>query len=696
MNPAGEAHWHELLVLLRSSPLIASRRLRCPCSIPLPPESVLAELHELARRQGLLPLLNRHLLSTLALAPILRPQPGQLRQEAALTFPGCSEEELIKAHWCCLPILTCQGVIASITWLLLGQIPGKRGFSFIADPQPQASSLEGSGIALAAILPRLKSSDVGFLALMLQDPDDPPLTGGSLALPLALGMVLLDQGRPWPKDVYASGLVSADGRILAITGEELKYGLVGRKMNMLLYPENGLLENIPDAKVIRCSDLEQAIFALDCLQVGSDPTDVIHFRACLANPRLFLDQFKSLPLGLLNFAAGRGLLGRIGADRHQLLPALAHCLADCHDDPDRAAMLSNLFTPKEISDIACRDAEEAFVVHRWCVARIACANRNGSVSDSHSWIDLAQTLESSVTGEEMADCANHGFVTIRFNRYDFRPEPPADFTAYLSIERKRYSIDHRDNRALGAMYGTIAQNFGFCGPTYRQQFADYIGKAEAAFGRKYRRESLRLLAYQIYSFMDGTRYQQAGELLNRYLNLPPDGAPHQWIDTILQMQRQRTEHTPFQTAIVCRLLAELVRTGQIMPQPDWIQSLATIPLPSRFSHPWQLTAYNLGQLFLTAGLHAQGAALLQRSVEACRSGGITMVPMALLPLATLNDLSPGRVDILTACTEILQKIRTSSLLHQAHFCPIVDGMPPAQALGEVLADPVRYFPFSYR
>lgn len=695
MKSAGGDYWRNLLVLLRATSLIAGRHLRHPCPVSLPPATVMAELHHRADHQGLAPLLNRHLLSTLALPPSLRPQPGQLPLHVISSIPGYTEEMLLQTHWLCVPILTCQGQSASTTWILLGRVPPPRDFSFIGEPQPEASSKATANAALAAIQTHGTCSGHGFLAIMLQHPDDPPLTGGSLGLPLALGMLLADQGKHWPERVYASGGLSADGRILSVRGEDLKYGQVAHALKMLVYPDSGLIDTMMDAKVVRCADLAQALFALDCMQEGADGADVVHYRACLVHPSLFLSQFRLLPLGLLNFAMGREQLARLKKERHQLLPALAHCLAACADDPERTAHIADLFDVQEIAAIGRQETDEAIAAYRWCVARIACANRSGAVADGQAWIALAQDLAQRMGGGKRSDCANHGFITARFNRYDFRPEPPDDFARHLNLEQQIYQIDQRDNRALGALYGTLAQNYGFCGLAYQQQFDECIRLAEAAFGREHRRESLRLLAYQIYNRIDGRHYQEAFELLNRYLGVPADNGPRQWIEAVRCQQQHTTEHSPFQAAIVCRLLVELVHAGQIEAQPDWCRPLARM-IPSRLSHPWQLTTCNLGQLFLAAGLPDQGTTLLHRCTEACLGGGITMVPMALLPLAALHGFSPGNAGVLESCSEVLLRIRASSVLHLPHFQPLTDAPSPAKALGAVLANPGRYFPFSYR
>lgn len=694
MKTAGERHWHNLLVLLRETSLIAGRYLRRPCPGPLPSAALMTELYHRANHQGLTPLLNRHLLSALALPPDLRPQPGQLPVDVISCIPGCTEEMLLQAHWLCVPILTCQEQNASTTWILLGCVPSPHGFSFIGDPQPEASSKTVANAAFAAIQTNGGYLDNGIHALLLQHPDDPPLTGGSLGLPLALGMLLADQGRDWPEWVYASGGLSADGRILPVRGEELKYAHVAHDMRLLLFPDTGLVESIADTRLVRCADLSQALFAIDCIAGGADGADVVRYRACLAHPRLFLSEYESLPLGLLNFATGRELLARLKRERQQLLPALAHCLAACADDPQRAVHIADLFDVEEIAAIGRQETDAAIAAYRWCVARIACANRSGAVADGQAWITLARDLAQKGGGDQRSDCANHGFITARFNRYDFRPEPPDDFARHLHLEQQIYQIDQRDNRALGALYGTLAQNYGFCGLAYQQQFDECIRLAEIAFGREHRRESLRLSAYRIYNHLDACHTQDAAALLNQYLALPAGSGPAQWIEAV-RCQQQPTEHRPFQTTVVCRLLVELVRAGHIEAQPDWCRSLATM-IPSRLTHPWQLTACNLGQLFFAGGLPEQGAALLHRCADACLGGGIAMLPMALLPLSALHGLHPGNAQTALRCGEILQKIRNSMVLHQAHFQPLTESLLPVQALEAVLATPGRYFPFSYR
>jgi hypothetical protein len=697
MSGPSAAHWHELSVLLQKNPASAARRLRWPCPTPPPPEPFLTECSDLANQQKLGPLFARHLLSTLALPTTLRPRPDHLiHPDLPPLLSDYPPDTLFRGRWLCLPVLTCQGASGSLTWVLLGQIPDVHGCAFVGEPFPEESSRDAACIAWQVVQPRLHHRATGFLALSLQHPDDPPITGGSLGLPLALGLLLLDRELTWPDGVYASGGMTADGRLLPVAGEMIKHLHVRQRMRTLLLPETGLTEATPDAKTIRCSHVDQAYFALNCVVGGLNAEKIQYYRACLSNPGLFLDQFSSLPTELLALADGRSLLAQIAAERHRLLPALARCLAACHNDPHRAALFADLFSPDEIRALAEQDEDEEMATHRWCVARIACGNRSGSVAANQTWIDLGQKLGTSATPREIADFANHGFVAARFNRYDFRPEPPEEFSFCLALEEQLYQARPGDTRELGAMYGTLAQNYGFCGPQWRPQLEQFAQKAATAFGRRFRRESRRLLAYRLYGLMDAAMLTEAATLLNHYLDLPiATQEPQAWIDALWKLYQNPTEHTPFQIAVTCRLLAERSTGGHNLPPVPSLLALVSC-LPAVLVHPWQLTACNLGRLFIANGLYDRGNDLLHRSLDTCLQGGETMRVMALLPLSLLNHEQPTDPTYSATCAAVLETIRGSELLNQDHFRPLLDAPHPKHALTDVFRDPGRFFPFSYR
>ncbi len=595
-----------------------------------------------------------------------------------------------------MPVLTCQKATSSITWFMLGQIPGFTDITLTGLPLPEATSRAAINTALTAMHRRPSQTGTGFLAWSLQNQDEPPITGGSLGLPFALGLLLLQDGLPWPDKVYASGGIADDGRILSVGQETEKYLHVHQQMRALILPETGLAEASMEPRVIRCGSLEQAYFMLNCVHRSLDVDRIQQYRACLNDPQLFLTQFATLPVALLSFADGRRLMARIKADRQPLIQPLSRCLARCSNDTERAGLLADLFTPEDIRRIVDEENQgEEFAAHQWCVSKIAYNNRSGAVADNDDWLNLAEDLRVRVTDDEIANFFNHSFVATRFNRYDFRPEPPEEFAQFLTLEEKLYQIKPADSRPLGAMYGTLAQNYGFCGSQWRQELERYAKKAEIAFGRKFHRERLRIMAYRIYGLIDAGLYDEAAFLLNDYIGSPLSNGPEQWVATICRLNRQPSEHTPFQTAITCRLLADLaICQHTVLPGQLLMRLLDCLPV--MLSHPWQLTTYNLGRLFLATGLRPQAENLLRRSLAACLQGGETMRTMALLPLAAMNSHGMAYPEHESVCTEILVAIKASPHLNQNHFQPLVEALSPVQALQEVALHYQRYFPFSYR
>lgn len=689
-------HWSELVVLLRSSSLVSSRRLYRPCPIPLPPESMLNSLYELAEHQGLLPLFKRHLLTSLVLPATSPSHNNQLASILADTFPDYPMDSLLQANWCCVPILTCQQTSGSVVWLLLGRLPGTATVTFHGHPQPAISSSEAASAARSAVQRFVHAAQYEFLGLFLQHPDDPPITGGSLGLPLALGMLLLDRHKQWPPGVFASGGITADGSIQPVTGEECKYEAVVTDLNLLLYPETGLPAAFPeDTRVVRCRTLADAILALDLLAVDTDPQQIAHYRTCLSRPELFLKEFATLPITLLALPEGRRLLTRIQNKRKHLFPELTSCLNACQNAPERAKTIARLLSPDDVALLSQQGDDAAVTALDWCIACIAITNRRGLVTESTGWINLARNIGRQLSTKKKADYTNHLFVTTRFNCYWFAPDPPAEFSRYLQTEEQIYQLDQCDNRRLGAMYGTLAQNYGFCGPQYREEFIDCISKTEQTFGRSYHHQKMRLFAYQIYSLLDCSQLQEATTLLHHYLQLPEKSTPGQWIDRAVTLNNTPTEHTAFQIAVVCRLLVELANTDQLLIQPSRVDQLAAL-LPAHLIHPWQLIAYNLGRLALITKQQQRATFLFQRSVMACTTAKGTMLPMALLPLAQLSTMNNCKEQALSTCINVLQDIRNNEHFHAQHFAPLITATSPAQALKKVLAEPGRFFPFSYR
>lgn len=662
--------------------------------MPAGPE--LDRLRHIASAGGLERLFDLHCLTSLVLATRTRPvDDKRLVAIMATLCPGHPPGELLRIRWLCVPVLTAQEQRGAVTWFMLGQVTGRGNLVCAGRPLPKDDSMQAMRLTVEIVRHQAPGLDSGFVTWPLQHEGEPPVCGGSLALPFALGLRLLAAGHAWPTGVFASGGLGVNGRVLPVSGEREKHRAVRQQMRGLLLPDTGLAGEVGGAQVHRCATLDEAWFVLHCLHSDLDPARLQEYRACLLNPELFLHRFAELPAALFAFPEGHRLLERITAERHQHLRLLADCLAASIATPEKAALLADLFQPEEVRQIAAGDSEEEEDAHRWCVARIAHGNRQGTIEANRPWLDLARGLNGEVSDEETGDLANHACITGRFNRYRFRPEPPEGFARALTIEERRHRVSPRANRLLGAMYGTLAQNYGFCGPSWHHELERCIDLATEAFGRRYRGERVRLIAYRIQALLDADRLDEVIAMLPGYLGLPAANEPGQWIAAVTRPDQAGDEHQPFRTAIVCRLLVELaLHRGQLV-QTDSLDRL-TACLPARLAHPWQLVAYNLGRLLLVADRPDQAEQLLRRSLSACLQGGETMRAMGLLPLSVLAVCDLYQPQDEAAGASILAMIRASTLLDREHFRPIVEPTETIQALREVAANPGRYFPFSYR
>ena len=243
------------------------------------------------------------------------------------------------------------------------------------------------------------------------------------------------------------------------------------------------------------------------------------------------------------------------------------------------------------------------------------------------------------------------------------------------------------DRALGELYGSIAQSLGFCGPDHLAACEAYAQKAMAAFGGgeipELKEDWLRELNYVAYAKMDAGLFERAEKTLLAYLELDEwDGL------------RSVLDHgTRWQHALVARFLAETAATdlhGKYLSP--------TFEKRSTFmkeDHPWQLWAFNLGRVSQKLGEAEKAEAFYVESLDLCmaKNLGPTVHVMGLLPLSGL--LAIGRlsaVDLDAAKKRILESAET---LNPDYFRVLwVEGFE--SVLRAVWQYPAKLFPFSYR
>ncbi|WP_457573893.1 hypothetical protein [Desulfolithobacter sp.] len=691
-------HWRQLVVMLNRMPTHAAMLLRRPGPAPPPPHSV-TDIGTAADRAGLGALCRRHLLCATLLAQkrCHHSWKQHARQTLGDLFPDQDPRTLLHTHWMVFPVLTCQGKTGKVIWCMIGTATETADSLTFSTPFPDPSAQQAIQDVYNT---HPLSPESGLFFWTLQDEHEQPLQGRSLQLPLALALHLLNKNKSWPKGLFATGSIDCrNKRILPVAHVEEKYTSVAWENRLFLMPPSPPDQpEIPEAS-ITCATLEEALFILDCYMEGLPPEQAPLIHACSLDLQLLLSRYHELPPPLLALPAFQHLVDQAAREPIQHIGLFSKSLYQCQHSPERAKYLTRFCPAEKMADLIDHVHNHKLELFNWCLAQICYRNHTGDVAGCREWENLASRLRTEMPNEkELGSYFNHRMVTCRFNRYDFRPDPPAEFTGFLEIEERSYQVVRRSNWLLGAMYGTMAQNYGFCGPTWYQKLVDMCWKAESAFGFKHQQETRRLLNYRIYGLLDRKILDEAEQLIHPYVGLQQQATPEDWLKIMLDLAESRKTEDAFILAAALRFFADTREAGKAdgtdLP-PRALEPIADA-ICCRTNHPWQLTGLNLARLLQAMAEPDKALPLLHHSLRLCDRGGHTMRAMALLPLAELHQLGSATETDYRQTEKLVRWLARTDTLHRPHFQPLFDRSGARRFLDEILLHRQRYFPFTYR
>jgi hypothetical protein len=313
------------------------------------------------------------------------------------------------------------------------------------------------------------------------------------------------------------------------------------------------------------------------------------------------------------------------------------------------------------------------------------------VEASETWSRLSGGLlgqaAASERGLELKAAHWNKEIVRRHGRYDFRPELPEPISEMIEILTEYDQLKRRHSAAtvssaLAKLYGSIAQNYGFCGPQYLREVERYVALAQQAFGAGLVQDAVddwqRQFGYLFYALADAGDMKHAGEALAGFIGRPLDQCREQDFNRM----------NPYQHAAVSRFLAESEESPHHYLK--WVsRHVFDVPM----QHPWQLWLTNAGH-FLDDD--AMKRAAWSRSVELCFNLGAAVRPMALLPLASLWHSGLSEPGLLESRTLEVMNVCESPKLSRHHFRSLQRSTRWQDILAETLADQSRLFPFTYR
>jgi hypothetical protein len=442
--------------------------------------------------------------------------------------------------------------------------------------------------------------------------------------------------------------------------------------------------------------LIQALNDLEYVLLTNEPDELVKFRPFLGKEKLLLTHLHELPSTLLQHPECKSALKSIAQHPEDYLHHAVRTLRTCSFDTTRAPLLTSLFPIETLRELVEQGEEQAAqIVYEWCINRVACANHCGDTRSIDQWKDFQHSLENLVAADQHLVAWNHLFVAERFNRYHFSPKIPDDIKRLIAEEEARNLIAPRPNKNLGAMYGTLSQNCGFCGPDWFVDLETYAEKAESSFDKRFAREKPRLQIYRVYGHLDRMEFQHAGAWLNCHLGLAQDSNPESWLGQVEHLLSGNRDGYLFTIALIFRTLADI----GFKPGKECLRTInaeLAQKIPRHTQHPWQLILLNLARLVGKEGLVAECRAFLLRAATICESGGETMQAMALLTYAEMQFQGVLDKPDVTAAETARQRVLASRYLHQPHFQTLQDDPDTETMLISVHRHRSLLFPFSYR
>jgi hypothetical protein len=294
--------------------------------------------------------------------------------------------------------------------------------------------------------------------------------------------------------------------------------------------------------------------------------------------------------------------------------------------------------------------------------------------------------------EAAATYWNHYLLAFH-TLYSFSPDLPEGLAGVLKALEDQFrtykQAGCKVHRALGALYGTISQHFGFCGPIYIPQVEHYTSLAMEAFGGgevpERRDDFLRQYNHLAYAYLDAGDCDSARKALMAYCEVSSERDI---------LTRVTDDPSPWKHVLVARFLAD---TGGSSLDRPYLDLAATADWPwSYLHHPNQLWLFNLGRIAFRLRREGQALTLWRKSLECCLSGsnGPAVRVMALLPLSRLHELGAvKKEEINFALRSILEAAQT---LDSAHFGVLLEAESQEEILGGIVRRAEVVFPFSYR
>jgi len=614
-------------------------------------------------------------------------------------FPGNDRQWALAGRWCAVPVLLVLSE-AYVRNFIVGLVPEHSGRTLwppwaddLMDNKAK-DAVRSAALAATEISPPQTGTNLFVYPLTVANRLI-QIKGDSLGLPLALGFLEVLFGDKISGKIAATGTLDKKGSVVAVGHLQEKLNHAGRQnFRALLYPaKNDPPANGKGLDVLPVSSLEEAhMFSL--LYVPGKSDLLIQLPKMQTNPQLFVAGCNTLDYRWIKWASRQGKLRKVVENivaSVELFRSLTGKLEECLQKwrLEEAMALSDLITTDMLQKAIQTAPLEAF---KWSTLNLSLANHRGNISDGNRWVETAETLEGRVRSSDaraLAEYYNNRLVFCH-NSYCFEPELPGRLNEVLKFLEKAYREQCKfgctADETLGRIYGTIAQNYAFCGPENLKNTEHYSRLARRALGERtvndFKQEWLRQHNYITYAYLDACRFDKAQTSLLEFLE----------VEKLCDGWSQPLKSSRWQHALLARFLAD---TKQVDGQNYLDATINRRQDLVEKNHPWQIWLFNVARISHTLGNLETACDLFIESLDLClaEDTGPTVIVMALLPLSGLRQLGElDKINVQAAKKSIKDAARTLNpeyfqMLNEDDFTAILE---------IIWQQPQSLFPFTYR
>lgn len=521
----------------------------------------------------------------------------------------------------------------------------------------------------------------------------PVISGLSLGLPSFLAAAACVEGLPDLR-ILATGQLDESGAVLPVTYLQKKVDSAKGSFDLFIYPQ-GSGAPVSDFECVPVTHVAEALVVMSCYRPGVG-LKIVQAEKALRSGQGLAREICSFQTGMFLWlqrnrdAIANGLVSdpSLGELVRQLQ---CWCDSTLQNDPVLGGAVLKCLPLEFVEKVSEVDPELAWTI---AVLQMDSSNHRGLIVEFGRWKTLADRLRPKIAdvqqaGQHMAMYYVQAIIGDRHNRYVFSIDVPGDDEALFELKemedafgRQRARGTCREDGRLGRYYGTLGQNYGFCGPDYLGETLGCLDQAVSFFcadSKRSEKERDRDLLYKVFALSSAGRTNDAFEILR--------GIALLWDHEGWNLNGM----DPYQIHGLLRVHAD---SGAGMDAHLWHGLEGVWKRQAMRPHPWQLISYNLG---LLAPDRATALCMLKQSLALCLSpeNGPTIKVMALLPLAQIHALGFRLPDLEELSRQALAPVHGKEL-SEDHFAELLQAESIEELLQMVQKEKKRLFPFSYR